>query len=233
MTTAIARLRQRLADADRRHLLAGIAGVFVALAAGSTVVAFLIGGGGEEEPPPKKPLTIAAPATLDDVFNLQGQPAELPAEDVAAIEALIKGYLEAATIEPLEHDPDAEESPAPTPLARYFTEAASTRLETDDRLALADDHLPRAEHGVSTERADLDLAALLGEDGSAQLVAATIAVSMVVRTGDDDVIIDRAGDLVLERVEGDWRIGGYEVTVERTFASETTTTQQQEEASFR
>lgn len=232
MKNPFSTLRQRLADADRRHLLAGVAGVFVALAAGLTVVAFVIGGG-EEAPPPKKPLTVAAPATLDDVFNLQGQPAELPAEDVAAIEALIKGYLEAATIEPLEYDPDAEEPVAPTPLATYFTEPAAARLETDDRLALADNHLPRAEHGVSTERADLDLAALLGEDGSAQLVAATIDVSMVVRTGDDDIIIDRAGDLVLERVEGEWRVGGYEVTVERTFASETTTTQQQEEASFR
>lgn len=232
MKNPISTLRQRVAAADRRHLLAGVAGMFVALAAGLTIIAFVIGGG-EDEPPPKKPLIIAAPATLDDVFNLQGQPAELPAEDVAAIEALIKGYLEAATIEPLEHDPDDEESPAPTPLATYFTEPAAARLETDDRLALADDHLPRAEHGVSTERANLDLAALLGEDGSAQLVAATIDVSMVVRTGDDDIIVDRAGDLVLERVEGDWRIGGYEMAVERIFASETTTTQQQEEASFR
>lgn len=232
MTNAISDLRQRIAEADRRHLLTAVAGVFVAAAATLTVLAFVLGGGGDEEPPPKKPLTIAAPTTLDDVFDLRGEPAELPAEDIAAIEALVKGYLEAATIEPLEHDPGDEASAAPTPLATYFTAAATPRLETDDRLALADHHLPRAEHGVSTERADLDLAALLGDDGSAQLVAATIDVSMVVRTGDDDVIVDRAGDLVLERVEGEWRIGGYEVNVERIFASETTTTRQQEEASF-
>ena len=107
----------------------------------------------------------------------------------------------------------------------FFTEAAAARLDTDDRFALADRHLPRARFGVSTERAQVQLSGLVDDGGGPQLVAVGLEVEMIVRLEDDTVIVNRTGNLVLEPVGDGWRIGAYNLRVERTFGSETTTTE--------
>lgn len=220
----------------RRALLVAATGVFVVVAGVVAAVVLLAGGDDEPDYPPARPLRLAAPATLDEVFTVSGEPAQLPPEEVDAIVSTVRGYLDAATIAPLEYDAEAaaeaaedgddgEELPPPPPdLGRFFTDEAAARLDGEDRRALADDHLPHAEHGVSTEGADLRLAALLDEAGAGQVVSATIDVRMVVRLDEDAVIVERSGELVLERVDDAWRIGAYHVRVNRTFASTTTTT---------
>lgn len=217
-----------------------VAAAVVAAAIGVSVFV-LLRDEGPPPPPPAQPLSLSAPRTVEQVFDVTGASGELPREDVGAIVAIVERYVRAASIGPLEHDPDAESddggddggsaSEAPPPLRPLFTEAARPRLGGEDRLALADDHLPFARYGVSTERATLDLAALVEEDRGVVAVA-TIDLELVARFDrdvlEDFVVIDRTGDLILERVDDRWRIGGYHLRTERSFRGRTTTT----EASF-
>lgn len=204
--------------AARRTVLVAAIAAAVVIALGVSLFVVFVGGDDEEPPPPAKPLEIAAPKTIDDVFSVSGQPAELRRRDVRAVVATVKGYLQAATITPLEE----REGPR---VARFFAGPAAERLKSKDRFALADAHLPRAEHGVSTERAKLGLAAIVDDAGAGQLVAATINVRMVVRLEDDSIVVNRSGDMVLQPAADGWRISAYHVRAKRTFASETTTTE--------
>lgn len=218
-----------------RVVLVSLAGAAVVVALGATgLVLFL--GEDEDPPPPAKPLALTAPQSVDEVYSVAGD-ARLTPQEIAGVVDSVEDYLRAATITPIEHDPEAEDgddrsdaedgdasaSAEPPELGRFFTDPAARRLDTDDRRALADDFLPFAKYGVSTERATVELAALVG-DGGAAVVAATIDVQTVVRYEDDDVIVDRRGRLVLEPADGRWVIRGYDVRAERIFGSETTTT---------
>lgn len=208
----------------RRSVLVGATALVVVIAVGVSLFVVL-SDSGEDPPPPAKPLEIVAPRSLDDIFTVSGEPAPLPRQDRRLIVRTVRRYLAAATILPLEHDPEDEESSPPPPLERFFTKAAGARLETDDRFALADRHLPRAEFGVSTERAELGLSGLIDDGRGPQLVAAAVDVQMVVRLEDDTIVVNRTGNLVLEPVGDSWRIGAYNLRVERSLGSETTTTE--------
>ncbi len=220
-----------------RVVLVSLAGAAVVVAAGATGLVLFLGEEDEDPPPPAKPLALTAPRSVDEVYSAAGDD-QLTPEEIAGVVDSVEDYLRAAAIAPIEHDPEAEDgddggdaedggnasaSAEPPELGRFFTEAAARRLDTDDRLALADDFLPFAKYGVSTEHATVELAALVG-DGGAAVVAATIDVQTVVRYEDDDVIVDRRGRLVLEPADGRWVIRSYDVRAERIFGSETTTT---------
>jgi len=230
--------RARLRD-DRRFqaTVAVAAAAIVAMVVG--VVGLLTAGGGTSPPPPPDPLVVRLPTDLSGVYSVTGEPSRLDEADLRAVTATVRGYLEAATIAPLEADPDPDASTtAPDrparPLSSFFTDAAAARLDGPDRIALSDAHLPHALHQVSTDFARLPtLTALVGEDGRGLVVAVSLDVRMRVRTGDldlegdadvDAVVVRRRGDLVLQPVDGAWRIGGYQLRVERRYGTATTTT---------
>lgn len=223
----------RLRALDRRMQAVIGTGAVVAIAVVVSVAVMFFAGGDEDPPPPAQPLEAALktpkdPTGLSDIFAVSGEQARLSKKELRAIRSTIAGYLEAATVAPLQFDPEDDDAESPPPLERFFTDRAARRLDGRDRRALSDDHLPFAKFGVSTEKANVDLTALVNDDG-AQLVVASIKVRMRARTGDlEDVEVDgeeadaieikRTGDLVLEPVKtNQWRIGGYEIEVRRDF----------------
>lgn len=220
--------------ADRRKLFLLVTGAVVALALVVVAAVVLLGGdddGSDVTAGPTGPIELATPTTAD-VFNLAGEPAQLSTEDLEAVLTTVEGYLTAATLNaPTTELPEEGETTTtaagtspPSDPRPFFTDAASAQFETDDASALSDGHLAPAD-GASPQSATVpSLAGLVGDDGAGQLVALTIDVTTVVDL-DDDVIIRRTGDLVLEPTEAGWRISGYDLTVERTLGSETTTTQ--------
>lgn len=219
---------------SRRHRLAALAALATLVLGVLAGVAVLLFAGGEPDVGEAVPLELEEPTDFRNVFDVNGDRAELRDEDVDAIVHTLEGYLRAAAVEPLERDPEEDEDdgrPPPDP-RQFFTEAARPRLGTDDRLTLLDVHLPRAKHGVSMDFGRLAVAGLVDAEGAAKVVVATIDVQTRVRTGRlegtegaDAVVVRRRGDLVLEPSGAGFLIAGYRLEVSRTFGRATTTTQ--------
>lgn len=217
---------------DRRLQSMLVAGAVVLVAVVVFVFTGTGGGGSDEGVVNATPLhlTMADPSTAK-VYGSDGQPTQLAAADRDAVQRAIEGYLQAATVTPLDQKahPKKDETGAAN-LAPWFTTTAGPRLSGTDHEALADDGLPAAKHGVSTDFANATGLAALVQNGKAQLVTLTIDVQMTVRTGKlagqeaDAVVVHRQGDLLLQPVNGQWKIGGYHLKVTRDFGNATTTT---------
>lgn len=220
--------------ADRRKLLLFVTGGVVAAALLIVVLVATLGGDGGDDTPaaPSGPIELVASAT-QEVFTVSGEAGQLPPEDLAAVLDTVEAYLNAAALEAPLVDPrtttTAPQGARAAGDARpFFTTAAAGRLDTDDILTLTDAHLAPAD-GASPQGATVDaVAGLVGEDGRGVLVVVTLTVRTLVDL-DDDVLVTRTGDIVVELVEGAWRISGYDLSVERSHSSETTTS----EAAFR
>lgn len=224
--------------ANRTRLLM-ITGGLVGLALLGTVLVLVLGGDDDEKegrpaPPAIRPLELTAAADTSGVIGIDGAPTSLPPADQDAILATITGYLKDATITPLSTPPpdeDADEAdgtttssaPATAAMTAHFTDSAAASLDAERLLAVADAHLPFASDGVSTTKATVALAGIV-RDGATEFVNATIDVGMVVRT-DDPITVNRAGDLLLRRVDGTWRIAAYNIAVERSSGDGTTTSE--------
>jgi len=217
--------------ADRRKLFLAITGGVVGLALLTAVLVSVTGGDSDDDTPaaPSGPIELTAPAT-QEVFTLAGDPGTLRPEDLDAAMATVETYLNAAALEAPLVDPESTSTTSPEGAVgrgdarAQFTDAAAGRFATDDALALSDAHLAPAK-SASPQTASVDaVTGLVGDDGAGQLVVLTISVTTRVDL-DGDITITRTGDLVLEPVDGAWRISGYQLRVERSRDGETTTSE--------
>lgn len=217
------------APRDRRKVLLAVAGVLVAVALVALVVAMFTGGDEEADEPAApviQPLVLTAPPDTTGFIGVDGNPATPNPGEVEKVLAAITGYLKEATVTPLSTPRAATSTTAPpgtADVATYFTEAAAGQIETVDGLTLSDRHLPFASDGVSTSTLTVALGGVM-QDGAPQFVNATINVVMVAK-GDQDVTISRTGELVLRPVDGQWKIAGYKLVVERALGDLTSTTE--------
>jgi hypothetical protein len=153
---------------------------------------------------------------------------ELPPAVEREVVGVLRDYIRAASLDPLQRlaagaDEDGQaRAPAPS-VARLFTPAAAGQLRSADREALVDEDLPKAEHGVSTEKAEAELTALSTAAG-VEVVTARISVRLLAPVDDDDeLVIRRRGSLVLVPDGGSWKIDSYQIRVTRRLSSEITT----------
>lgn len=222
LSSRLAALFHKLRAADPR-ILVGAAAAVVAAGVG---LAFLAGGVLGLRGPGT---TTTAPRALQVVVTERvvhspgGQFGELPADVENGVVSTIAGYVRAASIDAVRPPEDGEDQAAAPPGPEdFFTPAAGARLAGTDADALTDAALPEAK-AVSADRAAVTLTALATGSG-VELVTATLDLRLRAVLDDDEVIVERRGDLVLVPTEAGWRIAGYHVTVTRTLASEATTT---------
>lgn len=219
-------------ERDRRKLLLALTGAVVGIAVIAVLLTSVLGDGGDggkgtTAAEDLQPLRLTAPPDTSGIIGVDGQPAQLSDEEMDAVLDVVLGYLRAATVTAVTTErPDEDETTTTEPgtrsVASYFTRVAATRLESDDVIVLTDEHLPFAGDGVSTTKLTVALAGIV-QDGTAQFVNASIDVVMVVK-GDEDITVQRRGDLVLRSNEGTWGIAGYQLSVQRDFGDRTTTT---------
>jgi len=143
-------------------------------------------------------------------------------EVVAATVATLDQYIADAVVTPL------QTGEVGSGLAAAFTAAAATRLDTDDRDALVDDHLPRLPR-VRSQRANVALSTLAGPDGQIGVIVASLDLAVRAIGEDDDLDITHAGDLVLVPEGATWKIDSYSMHTTRDRHPEPTTTTEAED----
>ncbi len=163
------------------------------------------------------PLTGRAGFTIER-FDPTGPGKVTGAEDARrGIADLLDHYLAVATLEPLASGhpvTDAADVLAPSTLAA---------LDPPGRAALYDEGLPVARR-VSVDRAAATVDALAGTDGSVGLAVARLDVAVSADLGATTLTIARTGELVLEPVEGRWRVTSFDLEVTRDTPEAATTT---------
>lgn len=215
---------------DRRRMLLIGTGALVAIALVGVLLATVLGGSDDEKreaAPVVQPLALTAPADTTGILGVDGQPTQLPQADLDAILATITGYLKDATVTPLSTPPEGDETttsaPEANPLRAHFGPDAAGNVQGVALQALSDAHLGFAADGVSTSKLNVALAGLV-QDGATQYVDATIDVVMVVN-GEQAVTVARTGSLVLQPIDGSWKITAYRIDVARTVGGQTTTSE--------
>lgn len=155
--------------------------------------------------PPEIRLT-ASSAAVESMRGSQDVAAEFPADVRDAVVSTLNSWIGAGVVDPL-----LSGQPA-SGLDGAFTAAALARLApgSPDRVAMLEDGLAAA---VEPETATAELVGLAGQDGSLELVTASVRVAFVRVGAGDSVRVVRSGEVVLVPVgEGAWRIDGYDVT---------------------
>ncbi len=191
----------------RRRLLAlALAGVVVVAGCSS-------GGGGSDEreaqPEATQPVTADVGFSVGSVnVESAGPPTELPAPVVEQITALVDTYVQRATVDPLTgKDADA--------VSELFTPFAAATLEGPDRASLVDEGIGPATKDIAAKTATVNLDGLADRAGNVVLVAATLALDIETATDAGPLRIARLGELVLVPEGFDWKIGSYDLAVER------------------
>jgi hypothetical protein len=184
---------------------------------GAVVLAGCSGGGGsgggsdDGEAAPAEPPPVAADVgfSIGSVrVESAGPPVELPAPVVEQVTGLVDAYVQRATVDPLMgRDTDG--------VTELFTPFAAAALEGPDRASLVDEGVGRATKDITAKTATVNLDGLADQAGNVVLVAATVALDVETATDEGPVRIARLGDLVLVPEGFEWKIGGYDLAVER------------------
>jgi hypothetical protein len=137
-----------------------------------------------------------------------GAPVQLPDADRDAVFAAVAGYVNDATIAPLEGKPVAD-------LPSHFTTAAAPALQGPERDALLDTDVPRATGRVTPTLQPVSLKGLADPAGTISLVGSTLDLTVRTTTAQGPVTIHRSGELMFVRDGGAWKITSFKLAVTR------------------
>jgi hypothetical protein len=129
-------------------------------------------------------------------------------QDRDAVVDVVRRYVTAGTIAPLEGKPVGD-------LAPLFSTAAAPGLVGPDRAALVDEGLPEATGRATATAAPLAITALSDSAGAIDLVGTALTLDVAAKTAAGPVAVKRAGELVLTRTPEGWKIDSYRLLVTR------------------
>lgn len=159
-----------------------------------------------------RPSTRAGGVTLDVragpvTTESAGGTANLSDADRAAILAVVRDYVQQATVAPLQGRRLGD-------LGAVFDPAAVSSLTEANRATVLDDGLPRASGRITANVQPVPLRVLTDPSGVV-LVGASLALRVDAPVRGGHVQVQRLGQLVLARNGGSWRVTSYQVSVER------------------
>lgn len=186
---------------------AGRAALLACVAAAIATVAIAPPAGAAKKP---KAVVKLAPGEVV-VYKTADAPDALPADVQAAVMTTLTGYLNAATVKPLQKG-KADDAALGATLALPVV----ARLAGADRAILVDEGLPKAVSKIKVSGAPVTLTGLADDAGSIVVVTAGIDTSTTTKSAKGPLGIARRGELVLEPDNGTWKITGYTLTVDRT-----------------
>jgi hypothetical protein len=194
----------RISRARRAALLACAAATVAALGAGSSPAGAAMGVA-------KRPKPVVKVSAGDlTVYKVGDNPQPLPDGVRDQVMATLTGYLNAATVKPLQTG-----TADPAALATALAPTVTARLTGSDRAVLLDEGLPKAVSRIVLDAAPVKLTGLADGDGKIVVVTANLDATTTTKTAKGKVSIKRAGDLVLTPADGTWKISGYTLTVDR------------------
>jgi hypothetical protein len=137
-----------------------------------------------------------------------GAPVELAPADRDAIVDAVGGYVQDATVAPLEGKdvPD---------LADRFAPTSAAALQGAERDTLVDVGVPRATGRVTPTLQPVNLRGLADGSGAVDLVGATLDVTVHATAAAGPITIHRTGELMFTRDAGTWKILGFKLAVTR------------------
>ena len=178
------------------------------------------GGGGDDTETSSTELTkpeVALEVTRAELVSPHQALGPLDGKTRDAAVAVVEDLLRITSAEPL------GVGKAGGGFADLFTPDAGARAAGADRAAFFDEGLPVFGE-LDTVAATVELTGLAGGmDPATKLVVATFTWD-VVSANQAGNRVTRTGEVSLVPDDGEWRIAAYDVTVERTVDSETTTT---------
>ena len=161
----------------------------------------------------KKPTPVVTMTSGDvTVYKVGDAPDTIPDDVRTAVIATLTGYVNAATVMPLQQGAVDDAG-----LATALAPAVAARLAGPDRAVLVDEGLPRAKptSKVKVTATPVALTGLADGAGSVVVVTATVDTTTTAKTTKGKLVIKRTGDLVLEPDNGTWKITGYTLNVDR------------------
>ena len=159
----------------------------------------------------KRPKPIVKVSAGDlTVYKVGDNQQALPDDVRDQVMATLTGYLDAATVKPLQTG-----TADPAALASALAPAVTARLTGPDRTVLLDEGLPKSVSKIVVDAAPVKLTGLADSDGKVVVVTANLDSTTTTKTAKGKVSIKRAGDLVLTPADGTWKISGYTLTVDR------------------
>jgi hypothetical protein len=156
-----------------------------------------------------KPVVKIAPGAVT-VYKVGEAPDTLPDDVRNAVIATLTGYVNAATVTPLQKGAVDDAG-----LATALAPAVTARLAGPDRAVLVDEGLPKATSRVKVAATPVALTGLADGAGSVVVVTANVDATTTTKTAKGRLVIKRTGDLVLEPDNGTWKITGYTLNVVR------------------
>jgi hypothetical protein len=147
-------------------------------------------------------------ATLHGV----GPATELDPATLDAVRDAVDRYVEVAMVRPILTGKRARN------LDDLFAPTVSEHVgrDGDDRVALADEGLPRATADLESSATPITIDALTAPDDAPILVAARFRVEVSARTDDGSLTVARRAELTFEEApDGSWLISAYRVTAKR------------------
>lgn len=146
------------------------------------------------------------------VYKVGDAPDTIPDDVRNAVMATLTGYVNAATVIPLQKGVVDDAG-----LATALAPAVAARLAGPDRAVLVDEGLPKAKSKskVKVSATPVALTGLADGAGSVVVVTATVDTTTTAKTTKGKLVIKRTGDLVLEPDNGTWKITGYTLNVDR------------------
>lgn len=157
-----------------------------------------------------KPIVDMVPGEVT-VYKVAGDPTPLPDDVRNAVMATLAGYVNAATVKPLQKGRAADDAV----LAGTLAPVVAARLTGPDRAVLVDEGLPKAVSKIRVGATPIALTGLVDGDGRVVLVTAKLDSTTTTKTAKGKLSIKRAGELVLTPETGTWKISGYTLTVDR------------------
>jgi hypothetical protein len=237
MDEAPSRADRREESKRRRRLVLAVGSGVLAVAVVAVVVVIVAGGGDDSKNTAKGGTTVPAAATnvalqLGEVSTESaGPPAQLSPEQAQAILTVVRGYLTAATVDPLR-------TAQPTgDLSVLFDAGALARVTGVDRAVMLDEGLPKVTGDLDVTSQPVKVVALADQSGAIVLATATIDLDIqgATQVKGGPLRILRKGDLVLAPdPSGAWKVTAFNVVVARsgagldvtTTSSPTSTTQE-------
>ena len=141
-----------------------------------------------------------------------GAPVTLADADRQAVLNAVSGYIQSATLEPLQH-PTAD--PAGKKLAALLAPSAAAALTGPEHDALTDIGVGPATKAVTTKLVPVSLAGLADRTGAVDLIGATLDLTVSTQAKLGPITIHRTGELMFVRDGGTWKILGFKLAVER------------------
>jgi hypothetical protein len=154
-----------------------------------------------------------AKITAGDVtmYKVGNDPATIPDDVRTKVLAALTTYVNAATVKPLQTGVVDDSA-----LAAALGPAATQRAIGIDRGTLVDEGIPKAKSRIIVNTLPVKLTGLADANGRVVIVTARLDSIARTRTEWGAITIARKGDLVFTPDGDNWKIDGYDLSVERS-----------------